>query len=70
MTAQYVRESPKVNVCFAVLFDQTVGPLFLIEKLINKIFYVAMLQQIALPQVEGMLDIILFRQDGAPFSVG
>ena len=29
-----------------------------------------MLQQIALAQVEGMLDIVLVRQDGAPLHFG
>jgi hypothetical protein len=68
VSLEHVRDSPKVNVFCTLSKERMYYPFFSMEMTITGIVYLAMLQQILIPQLEedDQEDCIHFQQDGAP----
>lgn len=64
--AEYIRDSPKVNVWCGLMYNRIFGPFFFAEKTINGAVYLDMLENFLFPQLEEIEDRIIFQQDGAP----
>ena len=66
---QHERDSPKVNVWCALGKNRLYGPFFFDERTVNGQSYLHMLQNFFIPelqQVRGLLQRVVFQQDGAP----
>ena len=73
-TMEHVRDSPKVNLFWAVSSCQVYGPFFFAEPTVTGISYLDMLQLWLMPQLQENSEVFIFQQDGAPphfhFDVG
>ena len=66
---EHERDSPKVTVWYAMARNRLYGPFFFDERTVNGQSYLRMLQNVFVPelqQVRGLLQRVIFQQDGAP----
>ncbi|PSN40664.1 hypothetical protein C0J52_15767 [Blattella germanica] len=63
---QHVRDSPKINVFFAVSHRKVYGPFFFPEQTVNSARYLGMLQIWLMPQLKEQQDDFVFPKDPAP----
>jgi len=63
---EHERDSPKVNVFFALSQTNVYGPFFFAENTVTGVMYLAMLQNWLLPQMSEDSEDFIFQQDGAP----
>ncbi|GBM38285.1 hypothetical protein AVEN_17728-1 [Araneus ventricosus] len=64
---EHERNNPKVNVFCVVSSSNVFGPFFFAEKTVTGVVYLDMLQIYLMPILkEGMLEDLIFQQDGAP----
>ena len=59
------KNSPKINVWCAMLYDKIIGPYFFQEKTVNQESYLKLLTEFAFPKLSRVPNLI-FQQDGAP----
>ena len=64
-TMEHVRDSPKVNVFYAISSSKVYGPFFFAESTVTGIIYLDMLQLWLMPQFQKDSEDLIFQQ-GAP----
>lgn len=65
-TRELERSSPKLNVWCGLMHNQVIGPFFFAEATVTSTTYLDMLENFAIPQLEGQQQEIFYQQDGAP----
>jgi len=63
---EHVRDSPEVNMFYAVSSCKVYGPFFFAEPTVTGINYLDMLQLWLMPQLQEGSEDFIFQQDGAP----
>jgi hypothetical protein len=64
--AEYVRDSPKMNVFFAISSCKVYGPFFFAEPTVSSIIYLDMLQLRLMTQLQEDSEDLIFQQGGGP----
>jgi hypothetical protein len=64
-TVEHIRDTPKVNVCFAIFSCRVYGPFSFAEPTVTGIIYLDMLQLWLMPQLQEDSEDFIFQQDGA-----
>jgi hypothetical protein len=63
-TSEHIRNSPKLNAFCAMSKQKVYGPFFFAESIVTGAFYLGMMQEWLMPQLDGDSDDFISQQDG------